>query len=73
MTTAKIWDGATRLFHWGLATLVVFQFAIGDVDGFLFVVHIYVGYTILTFVLFRVVWDFVVSPHSRFSDFVATP
>lgn len=73
MTTVKVWDGATRLFHWCLAALVVFQFAIGDVDGFLFVVHIYVGYTILAFILYRITWGFVGSPRSRFSDFVAAP
>ena len=73
MATVKVWDGATRLFHWCLAALVVFQYVIGDVDGFLFVVHIYVGYTILAFILYRITWGFVGSPRSRFSDFVAAP
>ena len=73
MATVKIWDGATRLFHWCLAALVIFQFIIGDIDGFLFVVHIYVGYTILAFILYRITWGFVGSPRSRFSDFVAAP
>jgi cytochrome b len=73
MATVKVWDGATRLFHWCLAALVIFQFIIGDIDGFLFVLHIYVGYTILAFVLYRITWGFVGSPRSRFSDFVAAP
>jgi cytochrome b len=52
---------------------VLFQYIIGDVDGFLFVVHIYVGYTILMFVLFRMVWGFNGSPRSRFRDSVRPP
>jgi len=73
MAGVRVWDGATRLFHWSLAALVVFQYAIGDVDGLLFVVHIYVGYTILALVLYRAVWGFVGSPRSRFADFVRPP
>jgi cytochrome b len=81
----KVWDAPTRLFHWALVLLVGLSFATGEFGGFDFMmpgsgrmvpnmdVHMWSGLSILTLVLFRVIWGFVGSTTSRFSDFVAGP
>ncbi|MET3999997.1 cytochrome b/b6 domain-containing protein [Marinobacterium sp. MBR-109] len=35
--------------------------------------HMYAGYTVLTLVLFRLMWGFAGSHHARFSEFVHSP
>ncbi|MDX2222014.1 MAG: cytochrome b/b6 domain-containing protein [Rhodospirillaceae bacterium] len=81
----KVWDGATRLFHWALVLLVLLSYLTGEVGGFDFTmpgsgamvanmtVHMWSGLLILALVLFRIVWGFVGSTSARFSDFVRGP
>jgi len=66
-----VWDVPTRLFHW----LLVINFLVSWVSFELarMQVHLYAGYTMLALVLFRIVWGFLGSHHSRFSDFVRGP
>lgn len=68
--SVAVWDPLVRTFHW----LVVTGFA---ANMFLTeggkLVHRWIGYTILTAVLIRVVWGFVGSRHARFSDFIPRP
>ena len=70
----RVWDPATRVFHWLLVVLVSVSWytgmagGLGEMD-----VHVLSGYAILTLVLFRVVWGFAGSKHSRFADFVHGP
>lgn len=66
-----IWDLPTRLFHWALALLVICNlFLIGPRGGSATAIHFLSGYMIAGLLLFRLVWGFVGSPRSRFSDFL---
>lgn len=66
-----VWDLPTRLFHWTLLLLVVTAWATAEND--LMDYHKLTGYGILTLLLFRLVWGFVGSTHSRFADFIHRP
>jgi cytochrome b len=65
-----IWDVPTRLFHWTLVLLVALAWVTGEAEGSLFVVHKLAGYGVAVLLVFRVIWGFAGSRHSRFSDFV---
>lgn len=67
----KIWDLPTRLFHWGVAGLVVFSFI--TVKQGLMEWHALSGRAILTLVLFRIFWGIWGSTTSRFSHFLKGP
>ena len=67
-----VWDLATRLFHWSLAALVLFNLILGGKEpGLEFVLHVLGGYLVGLLLLYRFVWGLIGSPHSRFRDFVA--
>jgi len=68
-----VWDLPTRLFHWTLAILVVFSFITGKLGGNLMEWHLRSGYTILTLVLFRVLWGLAGARHALFANFVRGP
>lgn len=67
--SVTVWDLPTRLFHWGLLAAVFYSWLsveiLEDMQQ-----HFYAGYTVLTLLLFRVVWGFVGSRHSRFRSFL---
>jgi len=71
----KVWDIGTRLFHWllaisfGLSVYSAFQ----DKFGIYADMHLYAGLAILVLVVWRIVWGFVGSETSRFSQFVKSP
>lgn len=65
----RLWDMPTRLFHWIQAILFVALWVTGN-DGPLDW-HMRIGEAMLALLLFRIVWGFVGSRHSRFVDFVA--
>ena len=63
-----IWDLPTRLFHWLLAITFGASWLtheLGEIE-----LHFYAGYTLLGLLIFRFLWGFVGSQHSRFSDFI---
>jgi cytochrome b len=67
----RVWDLPLRLFHWSLALLVTFSLYTGINGGFTEMdYHMLSGYGILTLVIFRVIWGFVGSTHSRFRSFI---
>ncbi|MBY0270748.1 MAG: cytochrome b/b6 domain-containing protein [Burkholderiales bacterium] len=66
-----VWDIPVRLFHWILVLLIAFSWLSNKMDWMTW--HMYSGYTILTLVLFRILWGFVGSTHARFSDFICGP
>ncbi|MFV8816401.1 cytochrome b/b6 domain-containing protein [Haliea sp. E17] len=72
MTTANaLWDIPTRLFHWSL--VVALGLAWWSAEEERYGVHEWTGYTIIVLVVSRIVWGFLGSRHSRFSDFLAGP
>jgi len=68
-----VWDLPTRLFHWLLVVLVAVSFATGNIGGNAMQYHEWSGVTILILLVFRIIWGFVGSRASRFSDFVKGP
>lgn len=68
--TVLVWDAPTRLFHWMLVFLVALAWTTGEAEGSLFLVHQLAGYGVAALLLFRVIWGFTGSRHSRFGDFV---
>lgn len=74
MKKAFVWDLPTRLFHWSLVILLGISFYTGLTGGFVEMdFHMYAGYAILALVLFRIIWGFIGSEHSRFIRFVRGP
>ena len=69
----KVWDLPVRLFHWIITVLFVFQLVTGKIGGELMPWHKLSGYTILTLVVFRILWGFAGSTHARFASFMAGP
>ena len=66
----RVWDLATRLFHWGLVALFVIAYLTGGEKGSLFLVHKLSAYGIFALIVFRLFWGVVGSPHSRFASFL---
>ncbi|WP_114765660.1 cytochrome b/b6 domain-containing protein [Vibrio rhodolitus] len=66
----KVWDGATRLYHWTQAGLFVALMASGKSGNG---PHIELGIALLVLVFWRVIWGFVGSETSRFVTFVYSP
>lgn len=66
-----VWDIPVRLFHWILVLLIAFSWLSSEMDWMTW--HMYSGYTILTLILFRILWGFVGSTHALFSDFIYGP
>lgn len=71
--TVRVWDAPTRLFHWGLAVSVLGLFITAKMGGEAMVWHFRLGYTVLTLLLFRLVWGFVGGYWSRFTSFLFRP
>lgn len=63
----RVWDLPTRLFHWALALSIVgsiISIKSGHTDW-----HFRFGYSILTLILFRIVWGFAGPRYARFASF----
>ena len=67
----RVWDLPTRGFHVLLALSVAGLIATGEIG--LMQLHFWLGYAVLSLVLFRLVWGFVGGHWSRFINFVPTP
>ena len=68
--TVRVWDLAVRVGHWLLVTAFVVAYL---TEGEPRVVHTFAGYTIVAYVLARVVWGFIGPPSARFATFVVSP
>lgn len=70
----RVWDGATRFFHWTLVLLIVSAYVTRNYssDPTLYL-HRLNGYAILTLLIFRVLWGVVGSSTSRFAAFFPLP
>jgi len=67
-----VWDLPTRAFHWLLALSFVGAFATADSER-LRDVHVFLGYTMLGLVAFRLVWGLLGPRYARFSSFAFGP
>lgn len=72
MTSLRIWDLPTRVFHWLFALSFTAAWSLGEAEGWLGW-HSYFGYLVGGLVLFRLVWGFVGEEHSRFRSFPLDP
>lgn len=73
MKKVRVWDLPTRLFHWSLAACIVGLVITANIGGDAMVWHFRLGYSVLTLILFRLVWGLVGGYWSRFSTFVPGP
>jgi len=67
-----IWDLPHRLFHWLLAASVTAAYVTAKIGGALIDWHGRIGIFILGLLVFRIIWGFIGSTHSRFSTFFPT-
>jgi cytochrome b len=67
----RVWDLPVRLFHWLLVVLVATSYVTAKFGWMK--LHFYSGYSILTLLLFRVIWGFVGSDTARFARFLTSP
>lgn len=63
----KVWDIATRIFHWSLVVCFFTAYVTGEDESLL---HIYTSYIIIGLLAFRVVWGFIGPQYVRFSQFI---
>ena len=66
----RVWDPLVRIFHW---TLVLSFFTAYIVEDHFLDVHALAGYTVISLVLFRILWGIWGPQHARFSDFIYHP
>jgi cytochrome b len=71
--SVRVWDISVRLFHWLLVALILVSFITAQIGGNAMQIHKLSGFTILTLVLFRVLWGWFGSTYARFADFVRGP
>ena len=68
MVTVRVWDLPLRLFHWTLALCVLALVVTGNVGGEAMVWHFRFGYTVLSLLLFRLLWGFTGGLWSRWAS-----
>ncbi|HEX8955175.1 MAG TPA: cytochrome b/b6 domain-containing protein, partial [Burkholderiaceae bacterium] len=73
MSKVRIWDLATRLFHWSLVALVAAAVVTAHIGGNALEWHFTCGYAILTLLVFRTLWGIVGARYARFSSFSLSP
>lgn len=73
LTKVRVWDLPTRLFHWALVIGITGLAITGTLGGNAMAWHFRFGYTVLTLLLFRIVWGLVGGRWSRFGAFIYAP
>lgn len=68
-----VWDLPTRIFHWALVLLILGAWLTAEVIPDMLAWHARIGQTILSLVVFRILWGFVGGRHARFTDFIRHP
>ena len=68
-----VWDLGVRFFHWALVILVVTSFVTVKIGGNALTYHAWSGYSILTLIIFRILWGFAGGTQARFGAFVRGP
>lgn len=70
-TPVRVWDGATRLFHWMLLALVCFSW--GSAEYGKMDLHRLSGSILLGLIIFRLIWGFIGGSTARFGNFLRSP
>ena len=71
--SVRIWDLPTRIFHALLASCVAGLLVTGEIGGALMELHFLLGYSVISLVLFRLIWGVCGGHWSRFVNFVPSP
>lgn len=71
MLRVRVWDLPTRLFHWLVVLLLAAAYITWRLNWMDW--HVWIGETVLTAVLFRILWGCFGSDTARFRQFVASP
>ena len=69
----RVWDTPTRLFHWALVFCLIGLVITSQIGGAAMDWHFRFGYSVLTLLLFRLVWGFHGGYWSRFATFIYRP
>jgi cytochrome b len=69
----RVWDLPTRLFHWALVVCIIGLVTTAQIGGNAMEWHFRFGYSVLTLLLFRLLWGFFGGHWSRFSTFLYSP
>ena len=67
-----VWDWPTRAFHWSL-TLTFWGLGSQPKQAWRASTHMFLGYMMLSLLLFRILWGFVGTRHAKFSSFLVSP
>lgn len=77
MVRIRVWDLPLRLFHWSLALVLTGSLVTGlfgsELGLWAAQWHKLFGYTVLSLLLFRLLWGFAGGTYSRFSSFLRGP
>ena len=71
--TTRVWDLPTRIFHWSLVICIIALVTTGLIGGNAMLWHMRFGFTVLSLLLFRVVWGLIGGRWSRFVSFIYAP
>ncbi|HEY0183489.1 MAG TPA: cytochrome b/b6 domain-containing protein [Rhodopila sp.] len=71
MRPMRVWDLPVRLFHWAIVVLIFLAWLSQEFNYMDW--HVRIGYTILTLLVFRVIWGFIGSDTARFTRFLRSP
>jgi cytochrome b len=71
--SVRVWDLPTRLFHWLLVASVLALVTTAQIGGAAMAWHFRFGYTVLSLLMFRIVWGLVGGRWSRFKAFLYSP
>jgi cytochrome b len=66
----ELWDPLVRISHWGIAAVVLSNYALNKAGGW---THVTLGWIGLSLLLLRLIWGVVGSPEARFSAFPPNP
>ena len=66
----KVWDPLVRIFHWSLVFFFILAYL--SEDDFL-TLHVWMGYTVVLLVGFRLIWGLIGTRYARFFQFVKSP
>lgn len=69
----RVWDLPTRIFHWALVICIIALVTTGLLGGNAMLWHMRFGFTVLSLLLFRVVWGLIGGRWSRFVSFIYAP